>query len=431
MATVTTSIGTDIGSVGAGTVTTINGNATVEGSGTDFTVYRPGQYFAIDDGGGYVTYTIASITDADTLVLTAVFAGTGGAGQAYKIGLRSYSTMTLWEADNGGGDGVPGNDNCTGECYADLQFSDTVTVNFGANLITLTAADGEETDGTAGSGVINDGKITLHVPEGNASPVELSRIEVVRSSPGTAGYGVYIESNVSPATVERMLIHDVVSGNAWNNTYGIFNAYGVVGTNIHILNNIIYSIKPVGSGSTADSYGISCKNNSLSNIYNNTIWKVESDNDQAYGVGVGNLAHNVKNNIAMDTGGSGGGVIEDFDFSGGTTPDSDYNMSSDATADDGLASPPGNCLLNKASADQFISTSPVVLLLKSGADAIDAGTDLGTTPTGVNYDIDGRDRDAEGDVWDIGADEYVAVGGAIAPTSIFYGPLVGPFGGPI
>ena len=71
------------------------------------------------------------------------------------------------------------------------------------------------------------------------------------------------------------------------------------------------------------------------------------------------------------------------------------------------------------------------LHLKAGADAIDAGTDLGTTPTGVNYDIDGRDRDAEGDVWDIGADEYVAVGGAIAPTSIFYGPLVGPFGGPI
>jgi len=42
------------------------------------------------------------------------------------------------------------------------------------------------------------------------------------------------------------------------------------------------------------------------------------------------------------------------------------------------------------------------------------------TDGGVEYDTGGIvERDEE------------AVGGAVAPTSIFYGPFVGPFGGPI
>lgn len=44
-------------------------------------------------------------------------------------------------------------------------------------------------------------------------------------------------------------------------------------------------------------------------------------------------------------------------------------------------------------------------LSASDTDAIDLGSDLGAT-NGVNIDIDGRDRDAEGDTWDIGADEF-------------------------
>jgi len=39
--------------------------------------------------------------------------------------------------------------------------------------------------------------------------------------------------------------------------------------------------------------------------------------------------------------------------------------------------------------------------------AVDGGADLGTTDE-VNIDIDGRDRDAEADTWDMGADEFVA-----------------------
>lgn len=50
-------------------------------------------------------------------------------------------------------------------------------------------------------------------------------------------------------------------------------------------------------------------------------------------------------------------------------------------------------------------------LVSGDTNAIDRGADLGTTD-GVNYDIDNYDRDGGGVTWDIGADEYVAAGGA-------------------
>ena len=78
-------------------------------------------------------------------------------------------------------------------------------------------------------------------------------------------------------------------------------------------------------------------------------------------------------------------------------------MSSDATS-------PETGLRNVVTSDQFVSivSGSEDLHLKAGSDAIGAGTDLGTTPDGVQYDIDGFDRDAANRVWDIGADQAAA-----------------------
>ena len=38
-----------------------------------------------------------------------------------------------------------------------------------------------------------------------------------------------------------------------------------------------------------------------------------------------------------------------------------------------------------------------------------------------NYDIDGRDRDAEGDTWDIGADEFTET---VDPPAVSAGPFI-------
>jgi hypothetical protein len=80
-------------------------------------------------------------------------------------------------------------------------------------------------------------------------------------------------------------------------------------------------------------------------------------------------------------------------------------MSEDATAT-GTGS-----LTSKTYADQFESTTEGSedFHLKTGADAIDAGVDL-SDPSGVEIDIDGTTRTAEGATWDMGADEYVVTG---------------------
>ena len=45
-----------------------------------------------------------------------------------------------------------------------------------------------------------------------------------------------------------------------------------------------------------------------------------------------------------------------------------------------------------------------------GSDALNVGADLGNTPEGVQYDIDGYDRTAS-ITWDIGADEAHEIDG--------------------
>jgi hypothetical protein len=70
---------------------------------------------------------------------------------------------------------------------------------------------------------------------------------------------------------------------------------------------------------------------------------------------------------------------------------------------------------------EFVDVTPGSedLKLKAGATSIDKGTDLGTSPSGVNFDILDRDRDAQGDTWDLGAHEYVSLGVKVAPEKGF------------
>lgn len=112
------------------------------------------------------------------------------------------------------------------------------------------------------------------------------------------------------------------------------------------------------------------------------------------------------------------------DFSG--TWSDNTNSSSDATS-------PTVALRNQTNA--FVGVADFHLAI--GDDAIDAGTDLSADGTfAFNDDInDGamgaaKAGETRSGTWDIGFDEYVAVGG-VAPTGALYGPLVGPMGGPI
>ena len=66
---------------------------------------------------------------------------------------------------------------------------------------------------------------------------------------------------------------------------------------------------------------------------------------------------------------------------------------------------------------------------KAGSTLHSAGTDLSADATyAFNYDFEGDTRSN----WDVGADEYLVVGGASpSPRANLSGPIRGPFGGPI
>ena len=74
-----------------GTVSVTNGSATIEGTGTAFNSGNvvAGDIFTVV--GDNAWYEVASVTDADTLVLTANYAGTTASGASYAI-TRDFTT---------------------------------------------------------------------------------------------------------------------------------------------------------------------------------------------------------------------------------------------------------------------------------------------------------------------------------------------------
>lgn len=303
---------------------------------------------------------------------------------------RDYSTITAWEADLDNGGIYSSGDDAVGECYNDSAFDEFVTINgggtVGLNSVKLTVPSAERHDGTAGTGARNVRTGNLAFLATVACTIEWLEIDMGQT------YGLTVVDFRSGGTAGNLLVHGLGNSSGNHN-----NAIANLSTGtVDFINCMVYDVYNATSNKWSRSYlkassgGTDC--------YNCTSHDVVADTTgQAHGYYSITTATNC---IGTDTGGTAS-TTNDFTSIG--TPS--YNLSSDATAS-GTGS-----LTNKAAADQFVSTSPVDLHLKSGADAIDAGTDLGTTPTGVNIDIDGRDRDAEGDTWDIGAHEFVAAAG--------------------
>lgn len=318
---------------------------------------------------------------------------------------RDYSTWTLWEADDGGG---TGSDDVIGEGYDDSAFVESVEVNTTTPIsLTMRPATGEGHDGTAGTGVriVSPGSYATYVVQlASSKPTTLSGIEI--DGDDSAIYGVQVTA--SGHTVKRCIVHAVHYNDG--QTAGI----AISNVNANVLNTIIYDVVSSATGS-APCCGILNAGGTGRTYYflNNTIYGVTNGAGSGPAYGMNDLdsvaGYHVKNNIVMGTGGATSGAILDFDVQG-TSVDDATNMSSDDTADDGGGS--GN-LINQTAADQFVSITGGMedLHLKSGSDAIGAGTDLGTSPTGVEIDIDGRDRDAQGDTWDMGAHQFVGGGG--------------------
>jgi len=327
---------------------------------------------------------------------------------------RDYSTITLWEADLD--DDIPydSGDDAVGDVFNDAAFDELPNLakggTLGLNSTTLQAASGEEHDGTAGTGA-------RIVPTSDGDVIDIlitykffiKHLEIDGSSIEAKKALDFpnVSSDANRPEIHRFLIHDIDNGTNVGTWAVDFRAAG------DMLNTIIYDILNEKASTSIGSRALGVFVDSsarILNLQNCTIHKVTQNNGTvscgavAYDIDLGDTSnYTVQNCIGTDTGGTTTAFKDDFQIA--ASANEDHNLSSDTTAA-GTGS-----LTSKTSANQFVSTTDGSedLHLKSGADAIDAGTDLGTTPTGVEIDIDLRDRDAEGDTWDMGADEFVAV----------------------
>jgi len=318
---------------------------------------------------------------------------------------RYYTTITLWEADLDDTGLYANGDDAVGECYKDAAFDESVTIDGGGTVglasVTLTVAESDRHDGTAGTGariVRSTAKNPIVLSNGRATTIA-EWLEVTSSVSGNANRSFIEIAGVESGQtyhIRNTICHSLLAGSQNYRAYHGIKVDGKAGSNRYVHNNIVYDINHASGGSPC---GIKVGGSSFASAFNNTVFDV-ADADGTGGTGISVSVTSAQNNIAVDSGAS------DFSFSGDGTES--HNLSSDATAS-GTGS-----LTNKSSADQFVSTvgGSEDLRLKLGAHAINAGTDLETTPAGVNIDITGRDRHAEGDVWDIGAHEYVAVAAA-------------------
>ncbi len=312
---------------------------------------------------------------------------------------RDYATITLALA------AVPANlvtadQQWTLSLYKDSDFDEHVVVpaitSDATRFLTITAPIGQRHTGKAGTGV----RIKTTVTRGTWELVSLNSNFIVFEwieidcSAHYVNYGYHgIGSGSNDIVIRNNIIHDLVpNGSRDVGGIGVDNYYG----HAHIQNNIIYKIGVSGISQVPTQTGIAIGNRTAARIWNNTVF-------DCFGFGIKIVDYQTGNsqcinNVSMgNTGGAG-----DFDIEPTAGKICNNNISSDATA--GTYAGSGN-LINKTTANQFVNTStpPLDLRLKTGADAIGAGYNLGTD-TLVNIDINGNDR--AGFTWDIGSHEY-------------------------
>jgi hypothetical protein len=332
---------------------------------------------------------------------------------------RDWSTITLWEADLVNKNAA---DDITGECYDDSTFDEAFTMNDATpTSVTLSVEANERHDGTAGIGarlVATAARLSLFsVPSGMNGAYTIEWLEFDANGNG----GPLLDATKSQfnnvGTLKNLIMHDQSGGFSYE---GLIMAET---RDVRVMNCILYDNT---RSTTVDVWGISVDGDKAGGgVYNNTVYKCDnSSSGDAEGIYVATNSanHTSRNNISVGHT-SSSGTANAFVY-GGTNIDSDYNLSDDATADDAGGS---NHVINTSvGAVSFVSTAngnEDLHLSGTGSSAHAVGEDLVTTPSGVEIDIDGTDRDANGDTWDIGAHLYIAAAGG--STHHIHLPLLG------
>ena len=371
---------------------------------------------------------------------------------------RAFSTITSFEemVDDASPLYWGTTDDVVGECHADdtvngFDENDIVfTSKQSLTSVKLTAHSGSRHGGIAGAGVFikpttrgthssstTGGVIRVQIDNMTIEWLAINMASIPNASGGTYSQnnGIKVVGNtVTGVIIRNNLIHDCEGDKGVSGPVGIVGGVdGGLGNTWSILNNIIYNFIE-GSGDSAGGI-IARKFRGTFNIYNNTIYKITADggSKDATGIKCGyytNTVPNIKNNIVAGL--TASDQKHGFAIESNVTSKSVGTNLSDDTADAAETAQtmgrnynstvnPGALVGKTLTEISFVSTDPDVgfdLHIDEDSDCVDAGADLGTTG-GVQTDINGRDRDASADTWDIGAHEFVPEATAGAAFLLF------------
>ncbi len=288
--------------------------------------------------------------------------------------------------------------------------------------VTLTVHSSVRHDGTYGSGarlVLSTEQATVCTTLSTINTT-IEWLEITTTGSGKISTAIAPPTYAAGKrlTVRHMLLHDNGLPNGGGATFravciGADSNNGGMSCNVDIHNNVIHNWR---SGSIVVAIGIGAPTGGVQDVkvYNNTVDGIDVVGGTS-GIAVGiycsnNAAPRWTNNVVTNIGtNTTTGTRGCFYGNGGSSVGAN-NASSDGTAFG------SGSLTNIVRGDNFSTPdSGDFRPLNNDSPIFAAGIDLGTTPTNVNIDGTGRDRDSNNDVWSIGAFQ-VSAGGAVTPV---------------
>jgi len=320
---------------------------------------------------------------------------------------RDYSTITAWENDSYG---LSSADDAVGEVYfSDGNIDETAAIvvinDTLCNSLTLRAASGEEHQGDSSTNAIlgyTGANHAFQIGVGSAGGQKQFQ-DLHLNINGANSFGG-IATITAPGNFDnrfsRLLIHGLDSTRNSTTMAGIYLNH----PDWNVTNCIIYDLKHKASRTLR---GIWAKNNNAqTRIFNNLVLGLVKTSDAARGIEFNDDAdHFVRNNIVQDLSASGSASLANYSLSSVTNATTSNNISQDTSSPDGTAFRSITLTFADKAGNDY-------KLAAGDTDAIDNAADLGSDvgAYGAHIDLSLRNRDTEGDTWDVGPHEYVSSG---------------------
>ncbi len=317
---------------------------------------------------------------------------------------RDYSTITAFEAAITNTTFTSAGTDVIGDIYDDGDFDEAPEFSWSASnvdSVTIKSATGEGHTGVSNSGArllrSVDTAAMFHITSANTV---WNHMEGDYNNKRCNGTGMIAGAPATGVSFRRLLAHHQLSTIA-QTVVGV--SQSAAASTWNVLNCVLYDVETTNNGSAV--YGAAMTSGSSENVTfaNCVLHKFVTTTGTANAFNVtDNSGKTIQNCIATDA------DTQDYSDTNYTAATSENNIASDTSAS---GTSPTDSVAASSLYVSLVDGSEDFHLLGTASDAIDTGKNLVTTPTGVNFSLDGRDRDAEGDTWDRGADEFVSAGG--------------------